>query len=126
MFLLSINKKVLTPSEISKLGYWHISTVTRLLKPLKAKGFIRVETDINRPRYKTVTLTSEGKLILAHLVDVIKNMEQFPFDMNHLTMNEVSNFLMYGQKILDLHKGKDGRYRVYLNLLFINGVNFIK
>jgi DNA-binding MarR family transcriptional regulator len=107
LFLLSTNKNVLTPTQISELGCWHTSTVTRLLKPLQKKGFINVTTNKKQSRYKIVTITAEGKDILDKLMDAARDMEQFPFDTRHLSEEEVVKFLEYGQSILDIQKGND-------------------
>ncbi|WP_227522038.1 MarR family winged helix-turn-helix transcriptional regulator [Bacillus solitudinis] len=107
LFLLATNKNVLTPSKISELGCWHTSTVTRLLQPLQKRGFINVTTNKEQSRYKIVTITVEGKEILDKLMDAVRDMEQFPLDTRHLSKEEVTKFLDYGQSILDVHKGND-------------------
>jgi MarR family protease production transcriptional regulator HPr len=112
LFLLSTNKNALTPTQISELGCWHISTVSRLLKPLNENGFISVKTDEMQPRYKRVTLTADGKILLDKLISTVKGMERFPFDMNHLSEKDVFNFLECGQSILDVHKGEDYKEKV--------------
>ncbi|MBU8906194.1 MarR family winged helix-turn-helix transcriptional regulator [Desertibacillus haloalkaliphilus] len=109
LFLLQANKQALTPTEIGELGCWHSSTVTRLLKPLKEKGLISVEINKSRPRYKQVSITSNGLVLFDKLLNIVKEEENFPFDMSHLSEEEVLNFLEYGQRILDVHKGKDFR-----------------
>ncbi|WP_239584456.1 MarR family winged helix-turn-helix transcriptional regulator [Aquibacillus albus] len=107
LFLLSTNKNQLTPTQLSELGCWHISTVTRLLKPLKANGFINVTTNKEKPRYKRVSLTAKGKQMLENLMDAARDLEQFPFDIGDLSEEEVEKFLKFGQSILDINKGDD-------------------
>ena len=105
LFLLAVNKS-LTQSQISELGCWHISTVTRLLKPLKDKGLITVSPDRNLRRYKNVFITNAGESLLLNVVNSVKEMEHFPFPGNHLSESELIKFLEYGQSILDEIKGK--------------------
>ena len=112
LFLLSTNKKTLTPSQISELGCWHVSTVTRLLKPLLVKGFISVSPDKDRPKYKKVTITLAGEQLFQKLVCSVMEMEQFPLDINHLSEKEIVYFLKCGQRILDVNKGESFGKRV--------------
>jgi MarR family protease production transcriptional regulator HPr len=112
LFLLSTNKDALTPTQISKLGCWHISTVTRLLKPMRENGIISIKIDEKQPRYKKVTLTADGQLLLNNLISTAKEMERFPLEMSHFSESEVANFLELGESILDVHKGKDFKDKV--------------
>jgi MarR family protease production transcriptional regulator HPr len=112
LFLLSTNKNALTPTQISELGCWHNSTVTRLLKPMQESGIINVKTDKKQSRYKRVTLTADGQLLLDSLISSAKGMERFPLDMSHLSKREVISFLELGQSILDVHKGLDFKNKV--------------
>lgn len=112
LFLLTTNKKTLTPTQISELGCWHTSTVTRLLKPLQREGFISVSTDEKRPRYKNVTITQSGEHLFNKIVNFFIEMERIPFDMSHLSEEEIMNFLKCGQSILGVHKGEDFNKRV--------------
>ncbi|AST91095.1 MarR family transcriptional regulator [Sutcliffiella cohnii] len=107
LFLLSSNQYELTPTEISELGCWHISTVTRLLKPLKVNGYVKVVTDKVQRRFKKVTITDKGKTVLIELMDAFKEMEHMPFDMNQISENELDQFIQYGQKLLGSHKGNE-------------------
>lgn len=112
LFLLSINNNELTPTKIGELGCWHVSTVTRLLKQLQKNGFIDVKAKENQLRFKMVSMTNEGKQLLKLLLDTAKSMEQFPFDMSHLSEEDVLNFLECGKSILDVHKGENFRKNV--------------
>lgn len=112
LFLLSINNNELTPTKIGELGCWHTSTVTRLLKPLQKSGYIHVKANKDQLRYKIVSMTKEGKQVLKRLFDTAKSMEQFPFDIRHLSEEEVLNFLECGKRILDVHKGENFRKNV--------------
>ena len=105
LFLLSTNKRSLTPTLISVLGCWHISTVTRLLRPLEEKGFVTITVDQARPKYKKVTLTHNGMAMLVRIVDSAKNDECFPLDLSHLPNTDLVQFLTLGKRILDLQKG---------------------
>ncbi|MDQ0254486.1 DNA-binding MarR family transcriptional regulator [Evansella vedderi] len=106
LFLLSTNKNALTPTQISELGCWHISTVTRLLKPLQEKDFINITTNKKQARYKIVTISDKGEQMLNKLMNTFRDMEKFPFDMKYLSEEEMKKFLEIGQRILDIHKGE--------------------
>lgn len=107
LFLLMTNGKSLTPSQISELGCWHNSTVTRLLKPLQERKYIHVALDCKKPKYKKVTITAAGEKLLHQLVGTVMEMKRFPLDMRYVTEREISFFLEIGQKILDAHKGEE-------------------
>lgn len=106
LFLLNTNHNTLSPSEISRLGCWHQSTVTRLLKPLQDRQLVKVETDAQRPRYKKVTITKAGEALLLQIASKVKEESNFPFEMDHLCEEEINNFLKCGQSILHVHKGE--------------------
>lgn len=122
LFILTTNQKNLTPSEISEIGYWHISTVTRLLKPLKDRGFIAVNQDPKRNRYKIVTITSLGEEMFQKIINSIIAKDFFPFKMKFLTEGELESFLKVGQKILDTNKGASLREKIFNAR--IEGVNY--
>jgi len=105
LFLLGTHNQKLCPTQISDLGCWHLSTVTRLLKPLKEKGLIEITANKEQLRYKCVAISKSGKELLDQIMDEVKEMEQFPLNMSHLPENELMSFLEYGQKILGVQKG---------------------
>lgn len=107
LFLLySSGNKSLSPSELSDLGCWHISTVSRLLKPLELKGMIKICQD-KRPKYKEVKITSCGIQLILELINSVDEMESFPLDIRCLTETDIENFLDCAQKILELNKSED-------------------
>ncbi|RSK28831.1 MarR family transcriptional regulator [Bacillus sp. HMF5848] len=112
LFLLSTHNNTLTPTQIGELGCWHISTVTRLLKPLQQKELVTVKKDKNTSKYKIVSMTVDGKKLINSLFDAAKTMELFPFDLRYLSEEEVLSFLECGKKILDVHKGENFRFNV--------------
>lgn len=112
LFLLSTNNKSLTPTRISDLGCWHVSTVTRLLRPLENKGYILITVDQSRPRYKKVTITNKGMAILEKIVESVKKIENFPLNLSQLSNEEINQFINIGKKILEVHKGEDFRLKV--------------
>lgn len=112
LFLLLSNNKKLTPSQISKLGCWHLSTVTRLLKPLQMKGYIVMFRDDKQPKFKNVQITEKGESLINQIVDFVKDINRFPLDISPLFEEELIQFLCCGQKILDLHKGSDFKDKV--------------
>src|SRR5690606_25396100 len=85
LFLLGTHNQKLSPTQISELGCWHLSTVTRLLKPLKEKGLIDITANQELLRYKCVTITKSGRELLNLIMDEVKKMDQFPLNMSHLS-----------------------------------------
>ena len=122
LFLLSVNPP-LTPTQISELGCWHISTVTRLLKPLGNNGLINVSPDKDKRRYKIVSITKEGESLVQKIVNSIKETEHFPFPMEHLSESEILSFLEYGQSFLDVMKG--GSFSNKVINAKIKGVDYV-
>ncbi|WP_404328757.1 MarR family winged helix-turn-helix transcriptional regulator [Mesobacillus maritimus] len=112
LFLLSTNNGTLTPSQISQLGCWHCSTVTRLLRPLEKKGYITLSVHPLKPRSKRVTLTHDGTEALKRVVEFVKKMDSFPFNLTHLPEKELIQFLKTGQQILTAHKGVEFKEKV--------------
>ncbi|SEM12667.1 DNA-binding transcriptional regulator, MarR family [Mesobacillus persicus] len=112
LFLLSTNNKSLSPTRISDLGCWHLSTVTRLVRPLESKGYILITTDQSRARYKKVTITNEGMAILMRIVESVKKVDNFPLNLSHLSNEEINQFINIGKKILEIHKGEDFKLKV--------------
>jgi MarR family transcriptional regulator, protease production regulatory protein HPr len=112
LFLLSTNNNELTPTKIGELGCWHNSTVTRLLNRLQEKKFIYVKTQRNELGFKVVSMTDLGRSKLEQLMEKVKTLEKFPFDISHLSEEEVLLFLKCGNKILEVQKGIDFRESV--------------
>lgn len=112
LFLLSSNNGSLTPTQISQLGCWHCSTVTRLLQPLRTKGYITLTVHPIKPRYKRVTLTSDGTEILKRVVDSVKKLDSFPLNLSTLSEKDLIQFLKIGQQILITHKGAEFKEKV--------------
>ncbi|WP_216827434.1 MarR family transcriptional regulator [Alkalihalobacterium elongatum] len=112
LFLLSVNDNELTPTKIGELGCWHTSTVTRLLKRLETSGYTNAKTNPKQARYKIVSMTAKGEELFKKLFNTAKGMKEFPFNMNHLSEDEILSFLECGKSILDVHKGKDFRKSV--------------
>ncbi|PKG25602.1 MarR family winged helix-turn-helix transcriptional regulator [Niallia nealsonii] len=113
LFILTTNNKTLTPSEISAIGCWHLSTVTRLLKPLKEKGFISIKRDQNHSKFKRVTITKDGEQLFMRIIYNIIENDFFPFKMNQLCEKEIEIFLQCGQKILDINRGLSIREKIF-------------
>ncbi|WP_338448624.1 MarR family transcriptional regulator [Niallia oryzisoli] len=122
LFLLTVNPS-LTPTQISELGCWHISTVTRLLKPLKENGLISVSPDPTQRKCKKVSISEEGKSRFKDIIQSIQMKEHFPFPMDHLSEKELFHFLDCGKKILDVMKGEDFYRKVVMAK--IEGVDYI-
>lgn len=112
LFLLSTNNKTLTPTVISELGCWHLSTVTRLLKPLQAKRFISISINPKKKKQKQVCITEKGEQLLSKLAHSAAEDEFFPLQVNHLTEDEINCFFKSGKKILHRHKGEQFNEKV--------------
>lgn len=112
LFLLSVHNKSLTPTQISELGCWHPSTVTRLLKPLKNKGYVEIAPDAKKPRFKRVVLTREGHELLKKLITHIKKVDWLPLNISHISEADIQHFILIGQRILEVHKGEAFKYDV--------------
>lgn len=67
LFILSTHERPLTISEISNLGCWHISTVSRLLQFLIRENYETVQK--NKTKWKYVSITNQG---LEKLMDMAK------------------------------------------------------
>jgi len=107
LFLLyTSNKKSLAPSELSDLGCWHSSTVSRLLKPLESNGMIKISPD-KRPKYKEVMITSAGSQLVQELINSVGEMNSFPLKISQLTSQDIESFLDSSQKILDVNKSEN-------------------
>ncbi|MGO4886627.1 hypothetical protein ACJ2A9_02625 [Anaerobacillus sp. MEB173] len=66
---------------------------------------MNVTTNEKQSRCKSVIITAEGKQILGKITNAAIDMEEFPFDLSHLSEEDVTKFLELGQSILDVHKG---------------------
>ncbi|RDI48009.1 MarR family winged helix-turn-helix transcriptional regulator [Falsibacillus pallidus] len=107
LFLLyTSSEKSLSPSQLSEYGCWHISTVTRLIKPLESKALIEVLPD-KRPKYKVVKLTESGTNMIERLIMAVNEMPFFPFDINPLSENEIGQFLQSAERILEANRSKE-------------------
>ncbi|WP_433748332.1 MarR family transcriptional regulator [Falsibacillus pallidus] len=107
LFLLyTSSEKSMSPSQLSEYGCWHISTVTRLIKPLESKGLIQIMPD-KRPKYKVVKLTQSGTLMIEQLIEAVNEMPFFPFDINPLNESEIAQFLQSAERILEANRSKE-------------------
>ncbi|WP_171038074.1 MarR family winged helix-turn-helix transcriptional regulator [Aquibacillus sediminis] len=112
LFLLSTNENALTPTEIGKLGCWHVSTVTRLVKTLQSRGIVEVNNHPNKSRFKLVSMTDDGKDVLRQIHRSFRQMDQVPFELESLSEQQIKAFIQTGQKLLDVHKGEEYRSKV--------------
>ncbi|MCP8968606.1 MarR family winged helix-turn-helix transcriptional regulator [Ectobacillus ponti] len=105
LFLLATADRPQTPTDISRHGCWHISTVTRLLKPLQARGLLRVYVHPENAKYKQVELTGEGRAMFGQFAKSIEHTEAFPSDFSMLTEEEAKLFLDLGSMLIRAKKG---------------------
>lgn len=104
LFILSSIDKPLTIGEVSKLGSWHKSTVTRLLKPLLSENYIIIKS--GNGKYKYVSLTEKGKLRLKKVAQDVLLHEDFPFNFSGLDVKSIEKFLQVGMRMLKNKKGE--------------------
>jgi DNA-binding MarR family transcriptional regulator len=63
LFILSTYEQPLTLSEISKLGCWHLSTVSRLIQSLIKVKYVTVEKSKSKSKYVSLTNLGMEKLM---------------------------------------------------------------
>ncbi|MCP8968396.1 MarR family winged helix-turn-helix transcriptional regulator [Ectobacillus ponti] len=105
LHVLSTSAKPLPMKEIGRLGCWHASTVTRILRPLQEKGHIVVERDPQSPKHKLVSITESGARLFDGITTDMEQMETFPLDVRHLTEEDIQLCLQYGHSVLHVQKG---------------------
>ncbi|NRD80868.1 MarR family transcriptional regulator [Bacillus sp. BRMEA1] len=105
LFILSTHEKPLTISEISNLGCWHLSTVSRLLQPLIRENFVTVQKC--KTKYKYVSITNQGFEKLKEIAKQVFPLKEFPFDFSDIEQEEVQIFIEIGLKILKNFKGEE-------------------
>jgi MarR family transcriptional regulator, protease production regulatory protein HPr len=105
LFILSTNEKPLTVSEISYLGCWHLSTVSRLLQPLIKEDYVTVQK--NKTKWKYVSITEQGLEKLMEIANQVLPLKEFPFDLSDTEEKDVQLFIEKGLKILKNFKGDE-------------------
>lgn len=105
LFILSSNNNPLTITEISQLGCWHISTVTRLLKPLLDENYISITN--GKGRYKFVSLTNLGKQKLKTIADDVFQRTNFPLNAQGIENEDLEQFVEIGSQILRNQRGEE-------------------
>ncbi|MFC4102089.1 MarR family transcriptional regulator [Paenibacillus xanthanilyticus] len=122
LFILSTQPGALTVSQISQLGSWHISTVTRLLKTLLDRGWLDMSYDRTQSKNKYVTITPAGKQKYMDLVAYVKATKDFPIEFSMLTKQELMTFMSIGDRVLS--KGKDKRLADWVRNAKAEGVQY--
>ncbi|TYP69490.1 helix-turn-helix domain-containing protein [Paenibacillus methanolicus] len=122
LFILSTQQGALTVSQISQLGSWHISTVTRLLKTLLERGWLVMSYDRTQSKNKYVTITPAGKQKYLDLAAYVKAKEDFPIDFSMLTQQELMTFMSIGDRVLN--KCKDERLVAWVRNAKAEGVQY--
>lgn len=105
LYILSSSVEPLTITEISQLGCWHISTVTRLLQPLLNAGYISITNGKGKSKY--VRLTESGKLKLKSIAEDVFQRDNFPLNFEGITNECLEQFAKIGMQIIKNQKGKD-------------------
>lgn len=82
IFLLH-EQSIMSISEISQQGLIEISTLSRLLKPLEARGLIERQRDQQDQRYTRMKLTSDGRRVFDQIIPVVAR--QLDFTMQGLS-----------------------------------------
>jgi MarR family protease production transcriptional regulator HPr len=120
LFILSTNHDPLTITDISKIGCWHISTVTRLLQPLIRENLVNVFQTKHNNKLKFVKLTDDGERLLKDILTTLVNARDFPFDLSIFTKEEVDQFLHMGLTILQSQRGTDFTHWVKVSEVITN------
>jgi len=105
LFILSTHEKPLTISEISNLGCWHLSTVSRLLQPLIRENYINVQK--SKTKWKYVSITNKGLEKLREIAEQVFALWECPFDFTNIEQNDVKIFIEKGLKILSNFKEEE-------------------
>lgn len=106
LYILFTNETALTVTQISKMGCWHISTVTRLLKPLIQERYIVVCPDPFSSKTKCVEITEGGKALVQAILTDLVNAADFPYDLSDVSEEQMKGFLRLGLHILQKQKGE--------------------
>ena len=64
-------------SDVSEQGLIEISTLSRLLKPLEARGLLDRQRDEEDQRYRKVQLTDDGQGVFAQIIQVVTRQLDF-------------------------------------------------
>lgn len=105
LYILACNEEPLTITEISQYGCWHISTVTRLLKPLLNEGYISITK--GKGKFKYVHLTKSGKLTLKSIAEDVFHRNNFPLNFGGIESTSLEQFVQIGLEILKNQKGSN-------------------
>jgi MarR family transcriptional regulator, protease production regulatory protein HPr len=105
LFILSAHEKPITISEISNLGCWHLSTVSRLLQPLIRENYVTVQK--SKTKYKYVSITNKGFEKLIEIANQVFPLKEFPFDFSGIEQEDVQIFIEKGLEILKNFKGEE-------------------
>jgi MarR family transcriptional regulator, protease production regulatory protein HPr len=105
LFILSAHEKPITISEISNLGCWHLSTVSRLLQPLIRENYVTVQK--SKTKYKYVSITNKGFEKLMEIANQVFPLKEFPFDFSGIEQEDVQIFIEKGLEILKNFKGEE-------------------
>jgi MarR family protease production transcriptional regulator HPr len=106
LFILSNNKPI-NITQISKIGCWHVSTVSRLLKPLIQQQYVKMYHVQSNQKIKFVEITERGQRLLEEILTILVNTEDFPFDLSSYSKEEMNQFLSLGLDILQKQKGSE-------------------
>jgi MarR family protease production transcriptional regulator HPr len=101
IYILGSVERPLSMTEISKIGFWHLSTVTRLIKPLVDRGWVRISQEPDQPKSKYATLTDAGQTALDLLFRDANELTTFPFDLQAFTEEEIQQFLKFGLRLIE-------------------------
>jgi len=105
LFILSTHEKPLTISELSELGCWHLSTVSRLLQPLIRENYVTVQK--SKIKYKYVSITNQGFEKLMEIANQVFPLKDFPFEFSGIEQEDVQIFIEKGLKILKNFKSEE-------------------
>jgi MarR family protease production transcriptional regulator HPr len=107
LFILSTNNSPLTITDISKYGFWHVSTVTRIIRPLHKEKYVSIQYDRHRSKSKYVTITELGRKKLQDITDEVSVDVNFPLNLRKFAKEDIKQFIEQGLAILHSQKSEE-------------------
>jgi MarR family protease production transcriptional regulator HPr len=124
LFILSTSDSPLTITDISKYGFWHVSTVTRIIKPLHREKYVSIQYDRQRCKSKYVTLTELGRQKIQNITDEVSVDVNFPLDLKKFTKEEIEQFIDQGFAIL--HNQKSEEIALWIKESEMKEISYVK
>jgi MarR family protease production transcriptional regulator HPr len=120
LFILSTNNSPLTITEISKYGFWHVSTVTRIIRPLHKEKYVSIEYYRHRSKSKYVTITELGRKKLQDITDVVSVDVNFPLNLRKFAKEDIE------QGLAILHSQKSEEIAQWIKESEMKEISYVK